>query len=71
MSTQTIDSRAKELHTKTRMLKPELVNVATDHEESCDIDFCVQKANGPSAVGLYIRHSEQDIFDQLPGLQKY
>jgi hypothetical protein len=71
VSTQTIDSKAKEPHTKPRMLKPERVPVATDHEESCDLDFCVQKANGTTAVGIYIRHSEQDIFDHLVGLQKY
>jgi hypothetical protein len=72
MTTQTIDSKAKKPETKPRMLKPERVPVATDHEDSSSIDFCVQKsARHGILVALYVRPTEEDIFDLLHGLKEY
>jgi len=73
MTTKLLDARVQEHepHTKPRMVKPKRVNVAIDHEESCDLDFCVQTAKGTTAVGLYVRPSEQDIVEYLIGLKTY
>ncbi len=72
MSTQTIDSKAKEPETKLMMLKPERLETATDHDDSSSIDFCVQKsARQGILVALYVRPIEEDITDSLPGLKEY
>ncbi|MEM2916279.1 MAG: hypothetical protein QXT19_02900 [Candidatus Woesearchaeota archaeon] len=72
MSIQTIDSKTEEPHTKPRMLKPERLNVAVDQEDSSSIDFCVQKTSRHGLlVALYVRPTEEDIFDLLPGLMEY
>ena len=72
MTTQTIDSKAKEPRTKPRMLKPERVSVAVYHEDSSSIDFCVQNSVRDGAlVVLYVRPTEEEIFDLLHGLKEY
>jgi len=72
MTAQTIDSKAGEPETKPRMLKPERVNVATGNEDSSSIDFCVQQIPRHGLlVALYVRPTEEDIFDFLPGLKEY